>query len=140
MNAYNSVGLNLEKKARDLFFSRRSSSHHRRLLLGEGGRRMHVGVLARVQAERAVVDASQLPKEEEQEARAGEDVEDAVPDHLRARADDVRAFRQSPADRVGEEHEGEVGRGEDVAAAQDAAGCERAARGLPQQNEPVRLM
>lgn len=53
-----------------------------RSLLGVAGVRMDVGVLARVEAEDVVVDAAELPEEEEEEERAREDVEDAVPDHL----------------------------------------------------------
>lgn len=49
---------------------------------GVGGIRRLVRVLAGVEAEGRVVDAAQLPKEEEQEDGAGEDIEDTVPDHL----------------------------------------------------------
>lgn len=97
---------------------------------------MQVGVLARVQAEGVVVDPADLPEEEEEEDRSCEDIEDAVPDHLGARADHIRALRKSPADRVGEEHEREVGRRKDVAATEDTASCKRAARSLPQQCKP----
>lgn len=49
---------------------------------GVGRIRRLVRVLAGVEAEGRVVDAAQLPKEEEQEDGAGEDIEDTVPDHL----------------------------------------------------------
>lgn len=107
-------------------------------LLGVSGVGMDVGVLARVEAEDVVVDAAELPQEEEEEERAREDIEDAVPDHLRARADHVRALGECPTDRVRDEHEGEVGGREDVALAEDTACCERVARGLPEQDPPKR--
>ena len=100
--------------------------------------RVDVGVLARVQAEDVVVHTAELPQEEEQEERARNDVEDAVPDHLGARRDDVRALGQGPADRVRDEHEGEVDRGEDVALAERACLGERAAGCLPEEDPPVR--
>ena len=65
--------------------------------------------LARGQAERRVFNATELEDEEAQEDGAGDDIEDTIPDHLRSRGDDIAALRQCPADRVGEEHECEVG-------------------------------
>lgn len=38
--------------------------------------------LAGLQTERIVVDSTELPKEDEEEAGACKDIEDAVPDHL----------------------------------------------------------
>ena len=98
---------------------------------------MHVGVLAGLEAERAVLDVAHHIEEEEEEQRAGDDVEDAVPDHLARRGDDVRTLGARPADRVGDEHEGEVARGEDVALAERAFLSEGAARCVHQEDVPV---
>lgn len=99
---------------------------------GAGG----VGVLARREAEALVVDGAELEEEEEQEDRACDHVEDAVPDHLGRRGDDVGALGERPADRVREEHEGEEARGEHVARLERAAGREGRARAVHQEGVP----
>ena len=96
-----------------------------------------VCVLARMQAERRVVDTAQLPEEEEEEDGAGKDIEDTVPDHLARGVDHVRTLRKSPTDGVGDEHEGEVDGREDVALAELASLGECAARGLPEEEGAV---
>ena len=98
---------------------------------------MQVGVLAGVQAEHMVVDSTNLPKEEEQEERTCDDIEDTVPDHLRGDGYDVGTLSARPRDGVGDEHEGEVARGEDVALAERAFLSEGAARCVHQEDVPV---
>lgn len=105
-------------------------------LRGLGMLDMHVGVLARAQAERRVLDIAHHVEEEEQEDGTGDDIEDAVPDHLGRGGDDVRAFGARPADGVGDEHEGEVARGEEVALAEGAFRGEGAAGRVPEQDIP----
>ena len=62
-----------------------------------------VCVLAGVQAERCVVNAAQLPQEQEKEDGSGEDVENTVPDHFRGNRNDVSSFRTCPCDRIEQE-------------------------------------
>ena len=100
---------------------------------------MQVGVLAGVQAEHMVVDSTNLPKEEEQEERTCDDIEDTVPDHLARGVDHVRTLRKSPTDGVGDEHECEIDRGEEIALLECTSLGERATGSLPQKNEPVEL-
>ena len=106
------------------------------LLLRDVRPLLGVRVLPALEAERLVVDGVEAPEEEEQEDGAGDDIEDAVPDHLARRGDDVRALRQGPADRVGEEHEGEEGRGLDVARAEGTPCGEGAAGAMHEQDVP----
>lgn len=97
-----------------------------------------IGVLARLEAERVVVDRVEAEEEEEQEDGAGEDVEDAVPDHLGRGADGVAALGARPADGVGDEHEGEVACGLDVAGAEGTAGGEGGRGALDEEDVPER--
>ena len=98
-----------------------------------------VGVLAALEAERLVVDGAQLPQEEEEEDGAGDAVEDAVPDHLGRRGDDVGALGEGPADGVRQEHEREeAGRGE-VALLEGTAGGEGRAGAVDEQDIPRRI-
>lgn len=55
------------------------------LRLGNTGRSSSVGVLARGEPKGRVVDSVELEEEEQEEDGAGEDIEDAVPDHLGGR-------------------------------------------------------
>ena len=105
-----------------------------RLLGADSG--VDVGELAGVEAEDVVLDAAELPEEEEQEERARDDVEDAVPDHLRRRRDDVRALGHGPADRVREEHEAQEACRDEVAAREGAAGRERRAWAVDEEDIP----
>ena len=98
---------------------------------------MDIDPLARVQPEHPVVDVAHDVEEEEEEAWACDDIKDAVPDHLARRGDDVRTLGARPADWVGDEHEGEVARGEDVALAERAFLSEGAARCVHQEDVPV---
>lgn len=93
--------------------------------------------LARLEAERLVVDTAELPQEDEEETRPREDIEDAVPDHLARGGNDVSALAACPADRVGDEHEGEVRRRDAVALADGAACGESRARCMPEEDVPV---
>ena len=97
---------------------------------------MQVGVLAGVQAEHMVVDSTDLPKEEEQEERTRDDIEDTVVDHLSRGGDDITALRQRPADGVGDEHEAEVAGSLDVAGAESTASREVAPWCLDEQDVP----
>lgn len=115
---------------------RRSDGPRLLLLRGADGAGC-VRVLARREAEARVVDGAQLEEEEEQEDGPGEHVEDAVPDHLGRRRDDVRALGQRPADRVREQHEREEARGEGVARLEGAAGSEGGARAVEEERVPA---
>lgn len=95
-----------------------------------------IRVLPRAEAKHMIVDTAELPEEKEQEEGARDDIEDTVPDHLRAGRDDVRALGESPADRIGDEHEREVCGGEKVALAEGACFSECAAGCLPEEGEP----
>ena len=117
--------------------SPRSSDSTRLLRLGRPRRRRDVAVLSALEAKRGVVDRAQLEEEEEEEHGAGDDVEDAVPDHLARGRDDVRALGQRPADRVREKHEGEEGGREEVALAEGAVRGEGRAGAVEQQDVPV---
>lgn len=105
-------------------------------LLDASGVGVDIRVLPRAEAKHMIVDAAELPEEEEQEEGARDNIEDTVPDHLRARRDDVRALSESPADRVSDEHEREVCGGKNVALAERASLGERAAGCLPEEGEP----
>lgn len=59
-----------------------------------------VGVLARGEAEQGVVDAADVEEQEGEEQGPGEEIEDAVEDHLGCGRDDVAALRAAPGDRV----------------------------------------
>lgn len=96
-----------------------------------------VSVLARPQAERGHVDGAEVEEEGEEEDGAGDEVEDAVPDHLARRRDDVRALGARPADRVEHEQEREGGGGADVAAAYGTTCCEGRASAMAEQDGPV---
>jgi hypothetical protein len=96
-----------------------------------------VSRLARHQPESAVVDAAQAVQEEEQEDRAGQDVEDAVPDHLAADADDVGAFGAGPCDRVDEPDSGEEGGAAHVGRAHGGAGVEGRGTGMGEEQPTV---
>lgn len=95
-----------------------------------------VDVLARVKAERVVVDGTDLPEDDGEKERRREAVEDTVPDHLRVHGDHVGALRTRPADRVGDEHEGEVARSQVVAPAHDAAVGELSRGRVPEKHVP----
>ena len=95
-------------------------------------------VFSRVKAERVVVDGADLPEDDGEVYRRGEAVEDAVPDHLGVDGDHVRALRARPADRVRDEHEGEVPRGEVVAPAHDAAVGELRLGRVPEEHVPAK--
>ncbi len=89
-----------------------------------------------MQAKRMIVDSPNLPKEEEQEHRPSNDIEDTVPDHLARRGDNIRALAQRSTDGVGDEHERHVGRGHYVSLLQCAALGEGTAGRLPEKDEP----
>ena len=97
-----------------------------------------VCVLAGVQAERCVVNAAQLPQEQEKEDGSGEDVENTVPDHFRGNRNDVSSFRTCPCDRIEQEEEGKVTRGNDVTATKGAASCKGRAGAMPEQYMPIK--
>lgn len=95
-----------------------------------------VGVLAGLEAEALVVDSAELEEEEEEEDGAGDHVQDAVPDHLGRRGDDIAALGQGPADGVGEEHEGQEARGHEVARLEGTRSGESRAGGVDQEGVP----
>ena len=106
---------------------------------GLGGLRVKgrlVCVLARMQAERRVVDTAQLPEEEEEEDGAGKDVEDTVPNHLGGDRDDVAALCTCPCDGVEEEEQRQVACCEEVSLAEDASSGEGRVRTMPQKDVP----
>ena len=98
---------------------------------------MLVGVLARLQSEGRVVDATKLPEEEEQRDRSGKEIEDTVPDHLGCGGDDVATFRQSPTDGVCQKHEGEVAGSSHVLSAESTVGSESSATTVPEKHVPM---
>lgn len=104
-------------------------------LLDVAGRAVS-SVLAALEAKGGVVYATEFPEEDEQEEGAGEDVEDAVPDHLGGNGDNVSALSAAPGDGVGDEHEGEEARADEVAGAQDGAGSEGRAGCVPEEDVP----
>ena len=75
-------------------------------------------------------------QEEEEEDRAGEEVEDAVPDHLARRRDDVPALGARPRDRVRDQHEREPARTQQVCAPQAWRVGERRAGRVPEEHVP----
>lgn len=106
--------------------------------LGRAGGDTEVGELAALEAECLVLNRVESPEEEEQEDGAGDNVEDTVPDHLGCGGDDVGALGASPADRVGDQHEGEEARSLDVAAAEGTVGGEGGAQALDEERVPER--
>lgn len=95
-----------------------------------------VGVLARVEAKRAVVNVTQAPHEVEQEERAQEEVEDAVPDHLAVHGDDVSTLGAAPRDRVNQGDERNEARTAHEAAADACTGAEGRAGAVTQESCP----
>lgn len=113
-----------------------SSSGHAVLLRSVGGVRGVADKLAGLETERLVVNTTEFPQEDEEEARSREDIEDTVPDHLARGRNDVCALATCPADGVGDEHEGQVGRCNTVTLADDTAGSESRTRSVPEEHVP----
>lgn len=78
-----------------------------------------------------------MEDEEEEENWAGEDVQDAVPDHLGRVRDDVAALGARPADRVRDKHECEEARRAQIAGTQDTASPEGRRRALQEEGVPM---
>jgi hypothetical protein len=97
-----------------------------------------VGVLARVKFKGRVVNGTELPEEQKQEDRAGENVEDAVPDHLKRDRDNVAALGTSLRGRVGDQHEGQVACTDEVPDAKGAADGEGTVGCVPEEDKPKR--
>ena len=111
-----------------------SSSRWGRLLANGSGR---FSVCRGPEAELGVVGVGEVPKEEEQEDGADEEVEDAVPDHLGRVRDNVAALGARPGDRVCNEQEGEKAGTADVRGAQDAAAGECSTSTVEEEYNPI---
>lgn len=98
--------------------------------------RSTIGVLATLESERRVIRAPEFPKEQEQEHRSSEDIEDTVPDHLGRYGDDVAALCAGPCDRVGDKHKGEVSCADEVSGAEGFTGGECRAWCVPEEDVP----
>ena len=95
-----------------------------------------VGKFAGLEAERGIVNGTKLEEEEQEEYGAGDNIEDAVPNHLRGRRDDIAALRESPADRISKEHERQEGRRLDVALAESTGSRECRTGTVPEEHVP----
>lgn len=109
---------------------------HRTVATDTAGPVLTVGVLARMEAKRAVVNVAQAPNEVEQEERAQEEVEDAVPDHLAVYGDDVSTLGAAPCDRVNQGDERDEACTAHEAAADACTGAEGRARAVTQEGCP----
>lgn len=90
-----------------------------------------------MQAEGRVINTAQLPEEEEQEDRAGKDIENTVPDHLGGHRDNVATLRARPSNGVEEEEEGQISCSKEVPIPKDTSGGEGSVRGVPKEDVPT---
>jgi len=88
------------------------------------------------EAEGGVVVVADGEEESSEEDGANDNIEDGVEDHLVGGFDHVGTLRDTPADGVGDQHEGDVAGSEEVGAAVGSTGDGSGARAVPEESNP----